>query len=772
MLLINRKYILLFSLGLMGLLQPIIAQEKTTVNGTVKDKMNGESIMGAVIKVDQLANVVVTSNEYGFFAISLPKGKYDLRISYVGYEEKRIPITLNEPMSIPIFLESKNQLVEVVVESKRKDDNLMKAQMGTETLNMKSISRVPVLFGEKDVLKTIQLLPGVKSAGEGNSGFYVRGGAADQNLILLDEAPVYNASHLLGFFSTFNSDAIKDATLIKGNGPAQYGGRLSSVLDVKMKEGNNKNYIVNGGVGLISSRLSIEGPIQEDKSSFILSGRRTYADIFVKANEKFKDNILYFYDFNAKANYKIDDKNRIYFSGYFGRDELGLGTSFGINWGNKTGTIRWNRVMSNKLFLNTSFIYSDYNYDVSLKNGETKFNVNSNIKDVNVKQDYTYYFNPKNTIRFGFNTILHTITPSIFTGTVNNSINKVGRNGLENAIYFNNNFKANQQFTLDYGLRVSAYTLMGGDVYNIYNGDEKTSSILLQKNAFGKTYLNLEPRITGNYRINELSSVKLAYARNVQHLHLLSNATASSPSDQWIGNSYNIKPELADQTSIGYARNFNNNTYEVGAELYYKKMQNQLDYKDGTNINTIADVESALLYGIGRAYGFELLAKKKMGIVSGWISYTLSKAERKIEGINEGEWYNAKQDRTHDISIVSIVELNSKWSVSGVFVYYTGDAVTFPTGKYSFEGQTIYQYAKRNANRMPTYHRLDLSVTYENRNKNKRETSWNFSLYNVYGRENAYRINFQDDPLDKTKTQIIQTSLFRWVPSITYNFKF
>ena len=772
MLLINRKYILLFSLGLMGLLQPIIAQEKTTVNGTVKDKMNGESIMGAVIKVDQLANVVVTSNEYGFFAISLPKGKYDLRISYVGYEEKRIPITLNEPMSIPIFLESKNQLVEVVVESKRKDDNLMKAQMGTETLNMKSISRVPVLFGEKDVLKTIQLLPGVKSAGEGNSGFYVRGGAADQNLILLDEAPVYNASHLLGFFSTFNSDAIKDATLIKGNGPAQYGGRLSSVLDVKMKEGNNKNYIVNGGVGLISSRLSIEGPIQEDKSSFILSGRRTYADIFVKANEKFKDNILYFYDFNAKANYKIDDKNRIYFSGYFGRDELGLGTSFGINWGNKTGTIRWNRVMSNKLFLNTSFIYSDYNYDVSLKNGETKFNVNSNIKDVNVKQDYTYYFNPKNTIRFGFNTILHTITPSIFSGTVNNSINKVGRNGLENAIYFNNNFKANQQFTLDYGLRVSAYTLMGGDVYNIYNGDEKTSSILLQKNAFGKTYLNLEPRITGNYRINELSSVKLAYARNVQHLHLLSNATASSPSDQWIGNSYNIKPELADQTSIGYARNFKNNNYELGAELYYKKMQNQLDYKDGTNINTIADVESALLYGIGRAYGFELLAKKKMGIVSGWISYTLSKAERKIEGINEGEWYNAKQDRTHDISIVSIVELNSKWSVSGVFVYYTGDAVTFPTGKYSFEGQTIYQYAKRNANRMPTYHRLDLSVTYENRNKNKRETSWNFSLYNVYGRENAYRINFQDDPLDKTKTQIIQTSLFRWVPSITYNFKF
>lgn len=762
----------LFLLIVIGITSQIQAQDKTTVNGTVKDKLSGESIMGAVIKVDQLSNIVVTSNEYGFFAISLPKGRYDLKISYVGYEEKRIPIILNGSLTIPVFLESKNQLMEVVVESKRKDDNLIKAQMGTETLNMKSISKVPVIFGEKDVLKTIQLLPGVKSAGEGNSGFYVRGGAADQNLILLDEAPVYNASHLLGFFSTFNSDAIKDATLIKGNGPAQYGGRLSSVLDVKMKEGNNKKYTVNGGIGLISSRLSIEGPIQEDKSSFILSGRRTYADVFLKASEKFKDNILYFYDFNAKANYKIDDKNRIYFSGYFGNDELGLGSSFGINWGNKTGTIRWNRVISNKLFLNTSLIYSDYSYNVGLKNGETNFNVNSNIKDVNLKQDYTYYLNPKNTIRFGFNSILHTITPSIFSGTVKNNTNKVGRNGLENAIYFNNNFKANSKLTLDYGLRVSSYTIMGGDIYNVYTNDVITNSILLQKNSFGKTYLNLEPRITSNYRINDLSSLKFAYARNVQHLHLLSNSTAASPSDQWIGDSYNINPELADQTSIGYARNFKNNTYELGAEIYYKTMQNQLDYKDGTNINTITDVESALLYGIGRAYGFEFLAKKKVGLFSGWISYTLSKTERKIEGINDGNWYNAKQDRTHDVSVVTILELNNKWSVSGVFVYNTGNAVTFPTGKYSLGGQTIYQYAKRNANRMPDYHRLDLSVTYENKRSNKMESSWNFSLYNVYGRENAYRISFEDDPLDNTKTQIIQTALFRWVPSITYNFKF
>ena len=772
MLFMNRKFIFLLFLGVLGITHQIKAQEITTVNGTVKDKLTGESITGAVIKIDQLVNVIVTSNEYGFYAISLPKGKYDLRISFVGYEEKRVPIVLNGPFIANVFLESKNQLTEVVVATKRKDDNLTKAQMGTETLNMQSISKVPVIFGEKDVLKTIQLLPGVKSAGEGNSGFYVRGGAADQNLILLDEAPVYNASHLLGFFSTFNSDAIKDATLIKGNGPAQYGGRLSSVLDVKMKEGNNKNYTYNGGLGLISSRLSIEGPIQADKSSFILSGRRTYADVFLKATEKFKDNILYFYDLNAKANYKIDDKNRIYFSGYFGQDELGLGSSFRINWGNKTGTIRWNRIVNNQLFLNTSFIYSDYSYNVGLKNGETNFNVNSNIKDVNLKQDYTFYLNPKNTIRYGFNSILHTITPSVFSGTVNNNINKVGRNGLENAVYFNNNFKANQQLTLDYGVRISAYSIMGGDIYNVYNDNVITQSILLQKNEFGKTYINIEPRFTSNYRINDLSSLKVAYARNVQHLHLLSNATAASPSDQWIGNSYNIKPELADQTSIGYARNFINNTYELGAELYYKVMQNQLDYKDGTNINTIADVESALLYGVGRAYGFEFLAKKKTGLFSGWISYTLSKTERKIAGINGGNWYNAKQDRTHDVSIVTILELNPKWTVSGVFVYSTGNAVTFPTGKYAFGEQNIYQYANRNANRMPDYHRLDLSVTYENKNKKNNVGSWNFSLYNVYGRENAYRISFQDDPLDNSKTQIIQTALFRWVPSITYNFKF
>jgi hypothetical protein len=539
-----------------------------------------------------------------------------------------------------------------------------------------------------------------------------------------------------------------------------------------MKEGNNQDYTVNGGIGLISSKVSVEGPLQKNKSSFILSGRRTYADVFLKATEKFKDNILYFYDLNAKANYQINAKNKVYISGYFGRDELGLGQDFGIDWGNKTGTIRWNKIISNKLFLNTSFIYSDYNYNVKLKNGETNFNINSEIKDVNLKQDYTFYANTQNTLRFGFNTILHNIKPSTFSGTVINSVAKTGRNGLENAVYLTNNYKATNQLTIDYGMRLSMYSLMGGDVYNIYQNGVVRSSIKLAPSSFGKTYINPEPRITTNFRIDDEKSIKAGYARNIQHLHLLSNSVASSPSDQWIGNSYNIKPEIADQLSVGYVTKLFKNNFELTAEGYYKYLQNQIDYKDGAEINTVSDVESVLLYGIGRAYGLELLLKKKEGRLTGWIGYTLSKTERKIEGINEGKWYNARQDRTHDISVVGIYDLNDRWSISGVFVYNTGDAVTYPTGKYNLQGQTLYQYAARNANRMPSYHRLDFSATYEKNKTKRRHGSWNFSLYNVYGRENAYRISFKDDPNDPTRTQIIRTALFKWVPSVTYQFKF
>lgn len=765
-------YVFSFFLCLGAHFTPAAAQQSFVVSGSVKDKQTGESLIKAVVRIQELPNAGIISNEYGFYSLTLPKGNYSVVVSQVGYETLVQKIKLDSSQTINFSLQTKNVLKEVVVESSRKNDNLTKAQMGTETINMAAISKVPVIFGEKDLLKTIQLLPGVKSAGEGNSGFFVRGGGADQNLILLDEAPVYNATHLLGFFSTFNSDAIKDATIIKGNSASQYGGRLSSVVDVKMKEGNNQDYTVNGGIGLISSKVSIEGPLQKNKSSFILSGRRTYADMFLKATEKFKDNILYFYDLNAKANYQINAKNKVYISGYFGRDELGLGQDFGIDWGNKTGTIRWNKIISNKLFLNTSLIYSDYNYNVKLKNGETNFNINSNIKDVNLKQDYTFYANGTNTLRFGFNTILHTITPSTFSGTVINSVSKEGRNGLENAFYLTNNYRATNQLTIDFGMRVSMYTLMGGDMYNIYENGTVVSSIKLNKSGFGKTYINPEPRITTNYRINDETSIKAGYARNVQHLHLLSNSVASSPSDQWIGNSYNIKPEIADQISVGYVTKVFKSNFELTTEAYYKYLQNQIDYKDGAEINSVSDVESVLLYGIGRAYGLEFLLKKKEGRLTGWIGYTLSKTERKIEGINGNDWYNARQDRTHDISVVGIYDLNDRWSISGVFVYNTGDAVTYPTGKYTIQGQTLYQYAARNANRMPAYHRLDFSATYE-KNKTKRmHGSWNFSLYNVYGRENAFRISFKDDPNDPTRTQIIRTALFKWVPSVTYQFKF
>lgn len=750
----------------------VFAQEKHTVSGIVKDKQTGETLSDAIIRIEEIPSLGVASNEYGFYSISVPKGTYTLKVSYIGYEEFRKKITLDSSIKLNLSLETKKLLKEVVVSSTRKDDNITKASMGTETLNMKDIAKLPVLFGEKDVLKTIQLLPGIKSAGEGSSGFNVRGGATDQNLILLDEAPVYNASHLLGFFSTFNSDAIKDATIIKGNSPAQYGGRLSSVLDVKMKEGNNQNFNVNGGIGLISSRISVEGPIQKDKSSFIVSGRRTYADVFLKASEDYKDTKLYFYDLNMKANYSINSKNRIFLSGYFGKDVLGFGSTFGVDWGNKTGTLRWNSIINSKLFSNTSLIYSDYQYNIKITSGATDFNINSNIKDWNLKQDFSYFSNPKNSMRFGFNIIHHNIKPSTFEGSVSASEPKDGRQSFENAIYFTNNYKASTKLTLDYGLRISAYSILGGDTYNIYEKALKTDSVVLESGAFGKTYYNFEPRLTSNYRLNEFSSIKAGYARNTQNLHLLSNSTGGSPTDQWIGNSYNIKPEIADQFSLGYSRNFNDNNFEFAAEAYFKTMQNQVDYKDGADINSAPDVESELLYGKGRAYGVELLFKKKAGKLTGWVSYTLSKTERNIEGINNNNWYNAKQDRTHDLSIVGSYQLNPKWSLSGVFVYNTGNAVTYPIGKYNLNGNTVYQYADRNANRMPANHRLDFSATYESKRKGRYQSSWNFSLYNVYGRENAYTITFRDNKDDPTKTEAVKTSLFRWVPSVTYNFKF
>jgi len=643
--------------------------------------------------------------------------------------------------------------------------------MGTEVLDMKAAAKIPVVFGEKDLVKTIQLLPGVKSNGEGTNGFSVRGGATDQNLIQLDEAPVYNASHMLGIFSAFNSDAIKDATIIKGNSPAQFGGRLSSVLDVKMKEGNNKDFHASGGLGLISSRLTLEGPIQKDKSSFIISGRRTYADLFAGLLPDMKDIKLYFYDLNAKANIWLNPRNRIYFSGYFGKDVVGVSKVFGSKWGNTTGTIRWNSILNTKLFSNTSFIYSNYDFNVGFQSDGNEVNFNSHIKDINLKQDFTFYLNSKNTLRFGFNAIHHTITPTRAGGTDIVS-DKKSRKGLENAAYLGNSYKASDRIHIDYGLRYSFYNILGGDTYNIYEGNKIVRSISLEKGKIGKTYYNLEPRISTNYKLSNTANLKMGFARNTQNLHLMSNSTGGSPTDQWIGNSYNIRPEIADQVSVGYGKTFKNNVFDFSAEAYFKVMRHQVDYRDGADINTVPDIESELLFGKGRAYGLELLLKKKAGKLTGWIGYTLSKTERKIAGINSGEWYNAKQDRTHDLSIVGIYTLSPRWTVSGTFIYSTGNAVTFPTGKYELNGMTIYQYGGRNADRMPATHRMDISFTYEKQSNRRFQGSWNFGLYNIYGRKNPYSISFKENKDNPKIIDAVQTSLFQWVPAVTYNFKF
>lgn len=770
------KKIGLVKLTLLFSFIPLVAQQKFTLSGTIKDKKNGETMIGINVYPLELPGIGTSCNEYGFYSITLPQGNYHLVYSFFGFQSDTILINLNANLRSDHFMSDLIfQMKEIVVTAENKDDNIKKTEIGIEKLDINEISKLPVIFGEKDVLKTIQLLPGVKAAGEGNSGFYVRGGSADQNLILLDEAPVYNASHLLGFFSTFNSDALKDVTIIKGNSPAQYGGRLSSVLDVKMKEGNNQNYSVSGGLGLISSRLSVEGPIVKDQGSFIVSGRRTYADIFLKFTEDFKDNSLFFYDVNTKANYKINEKNRVFLSGYFGRDKLGIG-AFGIDWGNKTGTLRWNKLFGPKLFSNTSIIYSDYSYKTSITSGESHLSINSQIKDWTLKEEFQYFPNSKSSFRFGFNSLYHHLIPNRFAGNVidENQLKINGRPGWENALFINNTMKVTKVVTFDYGLRLSCYSILGGDVYNIYESGALIDSINLPSGQFGKTYFHLEPRLQFNILLNEKSSIKGGYSRNTQHLHLLSNSTTGTPTDQWIGNSYNIKPEIADQISIGYFRNFNDNKFQFSIETYYKSLQNQVDYKNGAdvNINSGPDIESELLFGRGRAYGAELLIKKTQGKITGWLGYTLSKTERKINGINDGNWYNAKQDRTHDLSLVTMYELTNRWSLSALFVYNTGSAVTFPSGKYDIGGNTVFYYTERNGYRMPDYHRLDFGATYSRSRKTNYESSWNFSLYNVYGRENAYTITFGDSEKDSGKTVAIRTSLFKWVPSVTYNFKF
>jgi len=753
--------------------------QKFTISGTVKDATNGEDLIGATILVKELKGVGAVTNVYGFYSLTLEKGEYTLIFKSLGFKSVEQKIVLDKNLTFDKELgENSKVLKEFEVTGKIEDENVSNTEMGIERMDPKSIETIPVLLGEKDIVKTFTLMPGIKSAGEGNGGFFVRGGGADQNLILLDEAVVYNASHLLGFFSVFNSDAIKDVTLYKGGMPAQYGGRGSSVMDITMRDGNSKKFGASGGLGVISSRLTLEGPIVKDKGSFMVSGRRSYADIFtgLSSNEAIKKATLYFYDLNLKANYKFSKKDRLYFSGYFGRDVLGMGDQFGFNWGNITGTARWNHLFSDKLFSNTSFIANKYDYKFNIGSGENGFSLKSSIQDYNFKQDFSYFMNSKNTIKFGLNLTHHTFAPGELSGE-NISFNELvlkDKIALENAIYIQNEQKIGELFSIQYGLRYSMFNYLGNtDSVKTFNEKgEQTGSEYFAKNKLVKTYGGFEPRLAAKYMLNESSSVKLSYNRNYQYLHLLSSSTTSSPTDSWVPSTNNIKPQIVDQIALGYFKNFKKNTYEFSVEGYYKNLQNQIDYKNGAELFLNGDVEKELAYGKGIAYGAEFYLKKRKGKFTGWLSYTYSRSLRKFDEINEGKYYPARQDIIHDISIVGMYKLTDKWALSSSWVYRTGIAVTYPTGKYIVDGITIPAYSDRNGSRFPDYHRLDIGVTWYNKKTKKYESNWNFSIYNAYARENTYSIAFVDDPDNPGETMAEQTSLFKIIPSVTYNFKF
>ena len=758
---------------------PKISAQNFTVSGTLKDASNGEDLIGATVFVKEKPGTGTAANTYGFYSLTLPKGEYTLLFRYIGLEDLEQKVTLDRDLRLDQELASKAGLtiLEVVVKSEKENKNVSKTEMSVTKLDPRDIENIPVIFGEKDIIKTLQLTPGVKSAGDGNAGFYVRGGATDQNLILLDEAPVYNASHLLGFFSVFNSDALKDVTLYKGTIPAEFGGRGSSVLDIKMKDGNNKKLNASGGIGVISSRLTLEGPIQKDEGSFIISARRTYADLFAKLSKKesIRNTQLYFYDLNVKANYRLSEKDRLFLSGYFGRDVLNL-TGFGLDWGNYTGTLRWNHLFSDRLFSNTSAIFSNYDYQFGIGVTGFDFKVKAAIVDINLKQDFTFFPNARNTIKFGLNFINHTFQPTSLDAGEFSSFKDsktAQRFAYEGGAYAQNDWKISDRFGLQYGVRYSFFDYHGkGTAYTFDENGTKTSEKIYKKGESIQFYGGLEPRLGLKFQIDESSSFKAGASRNIQFMHLLNNTTTASPTDLWVPSSNNVKPQIVDQASVGYFRNFLDNMFEASIETYYKSLQNQIDYRNGADLTFNAEYEGALTYGKGIAYGAEFYLKKNKGRLTGWIGYTLARSLRKFEAINKGDFYPAKQDRIHDLSIVAMYKLRNKLTVSATWVFYTGDAATFPSGKYTVAGVQTPYYTERNGYRFPNYHRLDLGVTLLGKQGKTFESSWNFSVFNAYARQNVYSITFRENEDDRSRTEAVRTSLFSIIPAVTYNFKF
>lgn len=765
--------------------------QKFTISGYVKDGKNGEALIGALVykKDTQLGS---STNEYGFYSLTLPAGKHTLLISFVGYTSitQEIDLTKNTTLNF----EPKEQgrdLQEVEITAEAADKNVKSMEMSVAKLDIKQIQKMPALLGEVDVIKTIQLLPGVTTVGEGASGFNVRGGNIDQNLVLLDEAPVYNSSHLFGFFSVFNPDAVKDVKLIKGGIPSQYGGRVSSILDIRMKEGNSKTYEVNGGIGTIFSRLAIEAPIKKDKASFIIAGRRSYIDVLAKPALKKRqpelaDAKFYFYDLTAKINWKINDKNTVFLSGYLGRDVFGAGFTF--NWGNTTTSLRWNHIFNSKLFMNMTAFYSNYDYQLGFKQEGTsqKFEWKSNIINYSVKPDFAYYLNSKNTIRFGVQAIYFDFVPGKAAVTDNKSntinISLENKRGIEYGVYLGNEQKLLPRLTAEYGIRWSFYNYLGEGTVYYYRDTIPNEELPLEREEKAKSwesikfYHNPEPRLALNYTIDDKSSIKASYNRMAQYIQIVSNTAASTPLDVYTPVTNNIKPLVADQGAIGYFRNFKENMYETSIEIYYKYMQNQLDYIDNSDLLLNKYLEAQLLQGLGRAYGAEVYLRKTKGKLTGWLSYTYSKTERLVRGISNDEWFFSKYDRTHMVNTSATYDWK-RFSFSANFVYLSGTPATFPNAKLQLQSINIPYNTenKRNNYRNTPYHRLDLAVTYNlTRNPEaKKRHSVVVSVYNVYNRRNAFSIYFRTKEGEPMQTEAVRYSVIGTIiPALTYNFRF
>lgn len=778
-------------------------QNRFTISGTIREASSNETLIGVTVAFPQLKTGAIT-NEYGFYSISLPEGEYNVIVSYLGYQELTRSINLNQNLNLDFdLLEKTEQLSEVVVTENVERLNIRKPQMSVAGLQVKTIKQIPVVLGEADVVKSLLLLPGVTSAGEGASGFNVRGGAVDQNLILLDEAIVFNSSHLFGFFSVFNPDAIKDVKLFKGGIPARYGGRVSSVLEIFQKEGNSKELKVNGGIGAVSSRLLVEGPITKDRTAFLIGGRASYAHLFLPLFDI--DNKAYFYDLNTKINHKINDRNNIYLSGYFGRDLFSISDSFVNLYGNAVGNFRWNHLFSEKLFSNLSLIYSDYFYGLELD--FVGFEWDSGIQNFNVKYDLKHYLNDKLQINYGLNNIYYVFNPGFIrpnsedSGIVAEQLTKKYAN--ENAVYIDIEQKISDRLSVEYGLRASQFNRLGQDEFFVYQNDnpvefdpftlvyqEATPIDTINPGRSGtlKKFFNLEPRLAASYNFNNKSSIKASYTRLAQYLHLLSNTSSPTPLDVWTPSGPFVEPQLLNQYAFGYFKDIQNGTYSMETEVFYKDIENRIDYIDGANLIANNAIEQVILNGEARAYGFEMLLRKNEGRFNGWLAYTLSKSEQRTPGrtptfdngrsnletgINLGEWYNTPYDKTHDVSFYGNYTLNEKWEFNTNFIYQTGQPTNYPVGQFEFQGLTVPFYGLRNQERLPDYHRLDISATLTpQKNKTRKlQSQWVFSIYNVYNRMNAASINFRENT-DTGRNEAVRTSIFGIVPSVTYNFSF